>query len=186
MVYTRTGDKGKTSLFTGERVFKTNPTVEALGQIDELNANLGVAIQFCGQIDFEPQVEEMKGIQNRLFEIGSHVATPRDSDIDQSRLDATKFSESHVDALEYSIDLMDSQLPSLKNFIIPGSGFSSAHLHVCRTKCRTTERRVSELVKLGKADLQVGKYLNRLSDYFFVISRYACMKDNQEEVVYKS
>jgi len=124
-------------------------------------------------------------IQSRLFDIGSHVATPRDSSKgEDDKKIYTVFDDHHVETLEKWIDTHDSDLEPLKNFILPGGGQGSASLHLCRTSCRTVERNLFGLIQDGKADENVGKYINRLSDYFFVLSRVIAKKSGHPESIY--
>uniref|UniRef100_A0A7S2X672 Corrinoid adenosyltransferase MMAB n=2 Tax=Lotharella oceanica TaxID=641309 RepID=A0A7S2X672_9EUKA len=123
-------------------------------------------------------------IQSRLLDAGSHIATPRLSSTPE-RLKLVEFSEAHVDQLEAWIDQMDEDLPELKNFILPGGGHAGSALHVARSVARRTERSIIHLVSQGEVDSAVLKYMNRLSDFFFVAARYASMRTGNEEVVYK-
>jgi len=184
-VYTRTGDEGKTSLYNGLRASKTTPTFEALGNTDELNSLIGVARYKCSQIEGLKELEHMiSDIQSRLLDVGSHIATPKLSSPDD-RIKAMQFDEKHVVQLENWIDQMDEELPELKNFILPGGGDVGSALHVARSVARRTERSVIPIVMQEEADHSVLKYLNRLSDFFFVAARYASAKTGEDEVVYK-
>ena len=199
-IYTKTGDKGTTSLYNGERKSKTDITFEVLGQIDHLNSQIGFAKEQCKLAlehaeakESNPErhefveKEQLENIQNRLFEIGSHVATPRDSSKgeDDKKL-YTVFDETYIEMLEQWIDTYDNDLPPLKSFILPGGGIGSASLHLCRTSCRTVERNLFYLINDEKVDISVGRYINRLSDYFFTLARVMSQKCNIEDTVYKS
>ena len=193
-IYTRTGDKGTTSLYNGERKPKTDPTFETLGLIDNLNSQIGfakeqwnVSINSAKTEEDFSEIEQLEHIQSRLFEIGSHVATPRDSAKGEAdKKIYTAFDDAHIDTLEKWIDEHDSGLEPLKNFILPGGGLGSASLHLCRTSCRTVERSLFHLIQDGKADDNVGRYINRLSDYFFILSRVMAKKWGAKETNYVS
>ncbi|ELR12260.1 ATP:cob(I)alamin adenosyltransferase [Acanthamoeba castellanii str. Neff] len=182
-LYTRTGDKGESSLYTGERRAKDDAIFEALGTIDELNSHLGVASEYCKLADngLHVYIEE---IQARLMDVGSAVATPETSATEPQKAKMA-FGMEYTEALEEWIDLLDGQLPKLTRFILPSGGMSSAHLHVARSVCRSAERRVVTLVHLRTTDSSVACYLNRLSDFLFAAARCAAMKDGREETTYK-
>jgi len=169
-IYTKTGDTGQTSLFTGQRVSKTDPFIEALGSVDECNSAVGSAIAAL------PNSSEMKSvrtqletIQHALFDVGAALATPLTRAID-SKLKKTRFDHEEIEELEKWIDAMETELPPLKEFILPGGHSAGAALHLARSICRRAERRVIPL----KEDVSdaVLIYLNRLSDYLFSVSRY--------------
>ncbi|KAM6965147.1 corrinoid adenosyltransferase MMAB [Aplochiton taeniatus] len=182
-IYTKTGDKGFSSTFTGERRPKEDHVFEALGATDELSSSIGLAREFC--IDkghtFTDQLDK---IQCVLQDVGSNIATPRSSARD-SHIKKTKFSQQPVADLEGWIDKFTAELPPLTNFILPSGGKSSAALHVARTVCRRAERCVAPIVRSGEADPDVAKFLNRLSDYLFTVGRYAAMKEGNGEKIYK-
>lgn len=181
-VYTRTGDAGTTSLFNGERKGKDELFFAALGDVDELNAHIGLAREHCSleHVGIEEQLVE---IQSRLLDAGSAVATPQRSSSPE-RLQRTSFPD-HATQLEEWIDAMDDTLPQLKNFILPSGGLASAQLHVARTVCRRAERALVPLVRDGDLDSGVAKYMNRLSDYLFVAARFAAAKAGKAEQIYK-
>lgn len=177
-LYTRTGDKGTSSLYNGERRSKTDITFEVLGHQDELNAVIGIAREYC--ILSNNGLEDMLAeIQSRLFDLGAAVATPSTSSQDKRQY--TEFPSYHTEQLEFWIDELDSQLPPITNFVIPSGGFSCTHLNHARTVCRRAERAAVELVQSGKVDAEVGKYLNRLSDLLFVSGRIAASREKREE-----
>ncbi|KAL0480211.1 cob(I)alamin adenosyltransferase [Acrasis kona] len=183
MIYTRTGDKGTSSLFNGKRVKKDDLVFEALGSVDELNAQIGLAREYGLQVN--NGLEEMLSIiQSRLLDVGASVATPIDNS-SEAKLARVHFDESNVDQLEKWIDEMDHRLPALKNFILPSGGLASSQLHVARTVCRTAERRVVPLVREDHVQDVIQRYLNRLSDYLFVAARTAAAHENKPEVTYK-
>lgn len=168
-IYTRTGDKGTTALGNGDRVAKHDPRVSAYGTSDELNAQVGVArLHSEGVLD-----KRLSLIQNDLFDLGADLCRP---DMDQ---DATaeypplRMIESQVARLETEIDEMNADLETLRSFILPGGSALAAHLHVCRTVARRAERLATELALDSDVNQHAIKYLNRLSDWFFVAARVA-------------
>eukprot|EP01138_Halocafeteria_seosinensis_P003978 gb/GECG01004067.1/.p1 GENE.gb/GECG01004067.1/~~gb/GECG01004067.1/.p1 ORF type:complete len:262 (+),score=24.10 gb/GECG01004067.1/:1-786(+) len=186
-VYTRTGDKGTSMLFNGERRDKNDPLFMALGDVDELNAYVGLALEHCKLSEgdaFQSLVGQLSIIQSRLLDAGSAIATPLSSS-GETQTSRVAFEEAHVDTLEQWIDQMEDQLPTLRNFILPSGGLASSHLHVARTLCRRAERRVTDLVHSGDVPTAVSRYLNRLSDYFFVAARFAAHENGTPEQVYQ-
>ncbi|XP_048370241.1 corrinoid adenosyltransferase MMAB [Sphaerodactylus townsendi] len=181
-IYTKTGDKGFSSTFTGERRAKDDQIFDALGTLDELSSTIGLCAEF-GSEHNHSFLEELHKVQRMLQDAGSNVATPISS-ARESHLKRTSFSEKPILELETWIDRYSDQLPPLTAFILPSGGKSSAALHLSRAVCRRAERCVVPLVKSGEADANVAKYLNRLSDYLFVLARYAARKEGKEEKVY--
>lgn len=170
-VYTKTGDKGTTSLVGGVRVSKTHIRLEAYGTVDELNAQLGLLSTYLSCEDDRAFVTQ---VQHKLFAVGSYLAT----DLSHTRLhEASQVRSEEVDRIEREIDRLDSLLPPLKAFILPGGCRGAAVCHVCRTVCRRAERRILSLAGQVDIDAVVIAYMNRLSDYLFVLSR----KMNQDE-----
>eukprot|EP01132_Coremiostelium_polycephalum_P007721 gene7721-9496_t len=196
-IYTRTGDKGTSSLFNGERRGKNDEVFNALGTIDELTAHIGLSIHLMllekqqlpkeqQQPDlFKEQIEHLEEIQSLLLDLGSHVATPR-SQSPEPHLKRTGFNEEHVDTLELRIDEMTQYLPPLRNFILPGGGLAASQIHVARSVCRRAERELVPLLMRGDIESTASKYVNRLSDYFFTLARYTNHCLNQTEAVYKA
>ncbi|XP_029917060.1 corrinoid adenosyltransferase MMAB [Myripristis murdjan] len=182
-IYTKTGDKGFSSTFTGERRPKEDHIFEALGNTDELSSAIGLAREFCLDKG-HTFTEQLDKIQCVLQDVGSNIATPRSS-ARESHRKRTKFTSQPVADLESWIDKFTEELPPLTNFILPSGGKSSAALHTARTICRRAERSVAPIVRSGEADPDVAKYLNRLSDYLFTVARYAAMKEGKEEKIYK-
>jgi cob(I)alamin adenosyltransferase len=167
-IYTRTGDRGETSLFGGARVPKNDPRIDAYGTIDELNSCLGVVLSV------EPDAQLLE-VQRDLFEIGAHLASPGTSRF-------TGVESSRIEELERGIDAMEADLVPLKSFILPGGTAAAAQLHVARTVCRRAERLVVALQDDDPATQSSIAYLNRLSDYLFVAARYANRKRGVEDV----
>lgn len=182
-IYTRTGDKGTSSLFNGERRPKDDDVFEALGATDELNSFIGLAREHC--ITEDNQLDDkLLQIQCMLQDIGSHVATPR-TDASQSKIVQTQFDDQNVSELESWIDKLDETLPPLTNFILPGGGLAACHLHVARTAARRAERRVVPLVAMGGVGGACGRYLNRLSDFLFTAGRYAAHNNDRKDAFYR-
>ncbi|KAI9598909.1 Adenosylcobalamin biosynthesis, ATP:cob(I)alamin adenosyltransferase-like protein [Syncephalis fuscata] len=186
-VYTRTGDKGTSALFSGERRPKDDAIFEALGTNDELACHIGLAREYCElQGITADHLDRFSWIQCMLQDIGSNIATPRDAR-NQSKVEKTHFDVDGqaVKQLENWIDDMDKELPPLRQFILPSGGIASAQLHVARATCRRAERRVVPLVQANSTEASVSKYLNRLSDFLFVVARYTAMKGGKTETIYK-
>ena len=177
-IYTRTGDAGSTGLFGGPRVAKDDDRIEAYGTVDELNACLGTARTAGVSEIVDSQLEQ---IQNELFSIGAELATP---DPDQN--DVRIIDIQHVSQLEQWIDEHEEQLEPLKNFILPAGTTSATHLHVARAICRRAERRVVTLVRRHEASVseELIVYLNRLSDFLFVLSRVVNHEANVDDVAW--
>lgn len=171
-IYTRTGDKGTTSLFSGQRVPKDHHFIEALGSVDEGNSAIGQAISFLPkEKKFKSIVEQLETIQHALFDLGAAIATPR-SCHQEKKLEKTRFDTEAINFLEKWIDEMEGQLPSLNTFILPGGHPAGAALHLSRSIIRRAERNVIPLFEQADVSQPVLVYLNRLSDYLFILSRY--------------
>ncbi len=174
-IYTRFGDNGKTSLFGGEVVEKSNLRVCAYGEIDELNAAIGVAIT---QINQKETKESLENIQSDLFTIGAQLASKKESN--------KKINPKRISEMEKEIDRMDMELEPLKNFILPGGHKSAALIHLARTICRRCERSVAKLSNGEEIDPNIMTYLNRLSDLLFTIARYLNLKNGEKEKIWKA
>src|SRR5437867_3701351 len=180
-VYTRTGDKGLTALVGGRRVPKDSPRIESYGTIDELNSVVGLARVFNADGPPTPardRLEEiLKRLQNELFDLGSELATPSDAVYEGM----FRVGPNEVKALEQVMDDCQKELEPLKSFVLPGGGRVSAFLHQCRTVCRRAER---DILRLSRAE-DIGewplKYVNRLSDLFFVLSRWVSKQQGEPE-----
>ena len=166
-IYTKTGDKGETSLFGGGRISKSSSRIEAYGTVDELNSFIGLAIT---EVLDSSVKEVLIKIQNQLFILGSDLAAPKTSKT--AKLKIQRITPRFYKELEKVIDHFDNKLESLKNFILPGGSKSAALLHVCRTIARRAERRVVALNDTVKVGDNIIIFLNRLSDLFFVLARY--------------
>lgn len=185
-IYTKTGDKGTSSLFNGERRGKTDPFFAALGDVDEVNACIGLANSHCLRNDAssgrDKLVYQLGEIQSRLLDVGSAVATPLESSSDR-KIAIAQFAPEHSLQLEQWIDDLDTELPALTTFILPSGGQTSSQLHVARAVCRRAERAVVALNDAVPNTVCV--YMNRLSDYLFTAARYAAMQEGEKEVTYK-
>lgn len=164
-IYTKTGDDGTTSLFSGGRVTKDHLRVEAYGTVDELNSTIGVV---RANNPTRASLNNLERVQNHLFRLGADLATPLNAKSEW----LVRVDETLVTWLEDSIDRVTQHLPPLQNFILPGGSPAGAHLHVARTVCRRAERRVVSLAQAEEINEWSLKYLNRLSDWLFVLARY--------------
>ena len=179
-IYTKTGDTGLTGLFGGGRVSKDDPRVEAYGDVDELNAQLGVA----RAVEVMPRVDEvLVPIQRDLFSIGALLATP-DLEKMHDHLAKAQIDEKRILGLEQEIDACDRELEPLRAFIVPGGSPKAAALHVARTVCRRAERRVIHLQRSVEIPPIVVVYLNRLSDLLFTLARVANARGGAGEVTW--
>jgi cob(I)alamin adenosyltransferase len=163
-IYTRTGDDGTTGLFGGDRVRKCDPRLECYGTVDELNATIGLAAVAASA----PMQQKLRQIQNELFVIGAHLATP-----EAGRAAALPtMDESVIARLEMQIDNAESDLPALRQFILPGGSEAAARLHLARTVCRRAERLLVDFSLDRPVSAILLTYLNRLSDWLFVYARW--------------
>ena len=180
-IYTKTGDKGETGLFGGDRVSKDSTRIESYGSVDELNSFIGLAIT-------EVKDEEVKNllskIQNELFIIGSNLAAPNLKKDKKNII--PKISEDFFKEAENAIDHFEEKLEPLKNFILPGGSKGAALLNVCRTVCRRAERRVVALKNMVQIDEKIIIFLNRLSDLLFVLARNENQISGNKDVIWKS
>lgn len=188
-LYTRTGDDGTSSLYTGERRSKQDPTFKMLGNIDELNSGLGVARTFCAE-DENGLEEILVELQCCLTELMSHIATPprEDGESDEDQMPQIAFDAdgSKIAELEQLIDGMDTQLPALTCFILPSGGRSSTSLHHARSICRRAERSLYQPLADGAISTNASKFLNRCSDLLFAMGRFAAAKVGATEQPFKS
>ncbi len=168
-IYTKTGDAGETALGNGRRVSKTSARVHAYGTVDETNATVGLARLYAG----DDLASRLSRIQNDLFDVGADLCRPdmeRDADAEHAPL---RVSEDQVSRLEAEIDEMNEALEPLRSFVLPSGSALAAHLHLCRTVSRRAERLIVELASRESVNPAAMKYLNRLSDWFFVAARIA-------------
>lgn len=173
-IYTKTGDKGLTSLIGGTRVSKSEIRIECYGTVDELNSYIGLIRS--GEIQAE-YITVLKEIQDRLFTIGSSLA----SDPEKSKMKIPDLRDDDVLLLEQQIDNMNEELPDLAHFILPGGNSLISFIHIARCVCRRAERLIVRLQHDEFVDETILVYLNRLSDYLFVLSRKVCLDSNMPE-----
>lgn len=181
-IYTRTGDNGTTSLFSGTRVPKHHIRIESYGTIDELNSHIGLV----KDQDIQPETREiLNRIQDRLFTIGSTLATEPEKATLKSgkpRLNISGISEEDIFLLENEMDKMNEVLPEMTHFVLPGGHQAVSFCHITRCVCRRAERMATALYEISPFDELVLKYLNRLSDYLFVLARKLSQDLNAREV----
>lgn len=177
-IYTKTGDKGKTSLFGGTRVDKSHLRIDAYGTIDELNAHLGF---LRDQVQNENDSDVLNKIQDQLFTIGALLA----SDPEKKKMKLPDLKEEDVFFLELEIDKIEEELPELKNFIIPGGHPVVSAAHIARTVCRRAERAIVLLSVNSPVDAMLLEYINRLSDYLFVLGRHLAKELKVNEIAWR-
>src|SRR5688572_11603949 len=179
-IYTKTGDKGTTSLIGGTKVSKAHLRIEAYGTVDELNSYIGLCKDLLNNNNSNAVLQE---VQDRLFTIGAALACDPEK---ETKLKIPDLKEEDITLLEKEIDKMNEVLPVMKSFILPGGHTTVSTLHITRTVCRRAERCC---VKLQKKEIEVEpliiKYLNRLSDYLFVLARYTAQQLEAEEIPWK-
>ena len=179
-IYTKTGDKGKTSLIGGTKVFKSDLRIETYGTVDELNSHIGFVTDYTPD---EHQRDVLKQVQDRLFVIGSSLACDPDK---ETGMHIPDLNEEDIILLEKEIDSMNERLPPMKHFILPGGHAAVSSTHIARCVCRRTERLC---VNMQQDELFVEpliiKYVNRLSDYLFVLARFTAQELHVSEVIWK-
>tara|TARA_B100000902_G_C26958889_1_gene739522 strand:- start:148 stop:687 length:540 start_codon:yes stop_codon:yes gene_type:complete len=175
-IYTKKGDLGTTSIIGENNVNKNNIRIEAYGTVDELNSYLGL-FSSCINKKIEKNKQQIVFIQNCLFKIGASLASTKE---------ITKIKNKEINFLEISIDEMEQDLPVLKSFILPGGEYWSSCAQICRSICRRAERRISALNLTHKVDPNIIKFMNRLSDYLFVLARYINFINNISEIKWKN
>lgn len=180
-VYTRTGDKGETSLVSGNRVSKASQRIDLYGEVDELNSFMGLLISYMTESTaYEEDVALLKVIQSSLFDLGSNLACELEN---RKKYKLPQVNGHVIGKLENRMDDLDSKLPKIKNFILPGGHKAASAAHICRTVCRRVERNLVHF----EADFEQSPenaltLLNRLSDYFFVLSRHINLQESCEEI----
>jgi cob(I)alamin adenosyltransferase len=178
-IYTKTGDAGETALGNGARVAKHSTRVNAYGTVDETNATLGLArLHATGEMD-----AALARISNDLFDLGADLCRPEMERDHEAEYTPLRVLEKQVLRLEAEIDVMNARLQTLRSFILPGGSPLAAHLHLCRTVCRRAERLTVELATMESVNPEAVKYLNRLSDWFFVAGRIA-NNDGADDVLW--
>lgn len=183
-VYTKTGDKGETGLVGGSRALKSDHRIDLYGEVDELNSRIGFATSLLAQENkFTEILNLLHRIQSALFDLGSNLACEEEN---RAKFKLPQIKEKAITEMEESIDKMDGELEPLKSFILPGGSLASAALHLCRTSARNVERKmVAYHNESGEAlpDHALA-YINRLSDYFFVLARYVNHQQNGKEILW--
>ncbi|HEX8432872.1 MAG TPA: cob(I)yrinic acid a,c-diamide adenosyltransferase [Longimicrobium sp.] len=172
-IYTRTGDRGETGLFGGQRVSKDDARVEAYGDVDELNSVLGIAVARLEAAGDAEMVAGLREVQADLFTLGARLATPAVEDGGRENSWIPVLDAGRVGEMEAWIDRAETELEPLQNFVLPGGSEAAAALHLARTVCRRAERRVVTLTRVAHVDETVIIYLNRLSDLIFTLARLA-------------
>lgn len=181
-IYTKTGDKGTTALFGGTRVPKDHIRIESYGTVDELNSHIGLIRDQAIALSHKQILER---IQDRLFTVGAILATPPEKEVlknGELRLKISKISDADIELLENQIDVMDTSLPTMTHFVLPGGHTTVSYCHIARCVCRRAERLAAHLNDIEPIDEYVIKYLNRLSDYLFVLARKLSKDLNADEV----
>lgn len=177
-VYTKTGDKGKTSLIGGEKVYKDGAQIEAYGTVDELNSYLGLVRDY-DEIELRER-NFIISVQNDLFVIGSLLAESKQ----KNKMQLPQITEEMIKNIESEIDNIENQLEPMKFFVLPGGHKLISHLHIARCICRRAERRVVTIANQIDIDPIILKYINRLSDYIFILSRYIALKLDIKETTW--
>lgn len=181
-VYTKTGDKGTTALFGGTRVPKHHIRIESYGTVDELNSHIGL----IRDQDINPNYKKiLERVQDRLFTLGAILATDPEKAVlknGKDRLNIPKISEADIELLENEIDSMETELPPMTHFVLPGGHTTVSYCHIARCVCRRAERLSVHLNEIEPTDMMVLTYLNRLSDYLFVLARKLSQDLKADEV----
>ena len=179
-VYTRTGDKGQTSIIGGIRVSKASERLEAYGTVDELSSHLGLLAAMLSEGEYHDMIIR---IQNNLFNVCTNLAT------DQSQTplyDSAKLADGEIELLESEVDRMMKLLPERQGFILPGGTKVAAQAHVCRTVCRRAERRIVALSEVAQISPETLQYVNRLSDYLFVLAKIINFNAGVSEIIWQN
>jgi cob(I)alamin adenosyltransferase len=184
-VYTKQGDKGETSLVSGNRVSKGDHRIHIYGEVDELNSCLGLALSLMKeQSVLEEEYDFIQDIQSTLFDLGSNLACELEF---REKYKLPQLSSTDIEEVEGQIDKLDASLPPLKNFILPGGSSVAAQFHIARTVCRRIERNLVSFSQHTPEEIPENsiEFINRLSDYLFVMARYVNLKLHIEEVIWK-
>ena len=179
-VYTRTGDKGMTSLVGGVRIKKNDIRLEAYGTVDELSAHLGMLVSM---INIDEERSLLIRVQNNLFNVCTHLAT------DQSQTPlypSAHLAEGEIEYLEERIDKLMKALPERQGFILPGGVIAACQAHICRTVCRRAERCIAALAEVAQIDQEMQMYVNRLSDYLFVLAKIINFNEGKSEIIWEN
>jgi cob(I)alamin adenosyltransferase len=184
-VYTKTGDQGETGLVSGNRTLKSDARIELYGELDELNSRIGLATsELTMEMSFKQVVDFLHHVQSAIFDLGSNLACEVEN---RQKFKLPQISNDFIQEIEAEIDRLDAELPALKNFILPGGTRSASVVHLCRTNARSVERKLVKYFDLTREDLPENSliFLNRLSDYLFVLARYVNKLKGVEEINWK-
>ncbi|WP_408098255.1 cob(I)yrinic acid a,c-diamide adenosyltransferase [Peredibacter sp. HCB2-198] len=184
-VYTRTGDKGTTGLVSGNRISKADSRIDLYGELDELNSRVGVGVSYLAlDVEFKNVVDFLHHIQSAIFDLGSNLACEVEN---RAKYNLPQISDEYITDIEREIDRMDADLEPLKSFILPGGTHAAATFHVCRTGARSVERKLVHYFETTGEELPQNSaiFLNRLSDYFFILSRYINKHKGVAEIEWK-
>jgi cob(I)alamin adenosyltransferase len=185
-IYTKTGDKGQTSLIGGKKLPKHHLRIEAYGTVDELNSHIGLLRDV---VEDQATNELLVNIQDRLFTIGSHLAVDPAKNVEagnSNKMHLPPIFEHDITALENAIDQIDTEVPEMKSFILPGGHVYVSYCHIARCVCRRAERAVLRLSEIEMVEEIHPKYLNRLSDYLFMLSRWLTLELKASEIPWKA
>ena len=185
-IYTKTGDLGETGLVSGTRTKKSDSRISLYGELDELNSRIGYSVSLMAtDLQYQLTNNFLHLIQSAIFDLGSNLACEAEN---RAKFKLPQISDEFISDLELEIDRMDGELPALKNFILPGGSIISASLHLCRTEARQVERKLITYYEQTKEELPINSiiFLNRLSDYFFILARYANKLNQVDEINWKS
>lgn len=184
-VYTKTGDKGETGLVSGHRIPKSDIRIDLYGELDELNSRLGLcASELSVDLEFHQMVDFLHHIQSAIFDLGSNLACEIEY---RAQYKLPQISDEFVADLELEIDKLDGELPELKNFILPGGSVVASTIHIARTNTRSVERKLLQYYERTQEELPPNSvvFLNRLSDYLFVLARYVNKQKGVDEINWK-
>lgn len=185
-VYTKTGDQGETGLVSGNRTLKSDSRIDLYGELDELNSRIGLSCSKLSlDLEFQHTVNFLHHVQSAIFDLGSNLACEVEN---RTKFNLPQIADKFIADLELEIDRLDHELPPLKNFILPGGTVIAASIHLCRTNARTVERKLIHYYETTKEELPVNSiiFLNRLSDYLFVLARYVNKVKSMEEITWKA
>jgi cob(I)alamin adenosyltransferase len=184
-IYTRTGDTGETGLVSGNRTQKSDLRIDLYGELDELNSRIGLACSYLSEyVEFQEVVQFLHHAQSAIFDLGSNLACEVEN---RSKYNLPQISNDFIKNVEHQIDVLDADLPELKNFILPGGTITASAIHLCRTSTRSVERKLVHYFNDTKEELPPNSviFLNRLSDYLFVLARYVNKIKGVNEINWK-
>jgi len=177
-IFTKTGDKGKTSLASGIRVWKDNLRIEVLGSIDELTSSLGVSISLLkANKDNQSEIDLLRGVQINLLRLSFFIANP-------GYKETEKYLDNEISLLEKNIIILETKIPEIKEFLLPNGTLPASFIHFSRAICRSTERKLVSLSKKEDLKPQILSYINRLSDFLFILARYINNKEGYKEILW--